>query len=328
MNLNETGMRTIAVWENGVFRKGFDSNDTISLSQSIFWPPGFVKPDKFQDCVVLSWNHSGDLDLYSYAYFQSGERQMCNYLQTRVVDSFTPESLASITLAMDNTCGVDPICPCKCGPEMINFQNIDAGIFEIWVNYYSDSGLEHFDPLVTPHEPALVQVFSADCVNNAGQNASGLIDSISQSSSPIPSDAPTWWNVGKFVSPGPNGERLSWVSCKSDCYRAQDPRFRVDIGMMLAVNSEDIADAEVASVANVAIQKINDEQVLFPGFDISILTQDISSLQLRLKNSPELNYNNEASSLLDSLVSQNDFKVKNCSVFSVSLHSLHFLGRL
>eukprot|EP00960_Hanusia_phi_P015858 467414-Hanusia_phi.AAC.1 len=303
---NESGMTRLAVWESGVFRENFDTNQTISLTKSIFWPPGFVKPDKFQDCVVLSWNHTGDLDLYSFAYFQSGERQICNYLQHLVVDSFSPGSQASIHLAIDNTCGIDPICPCKCGPEMINFKNIDSGIFEIWVNYYSDSGLKHFDPADTPHEPAVVQVFSSDCVNNAGQNASGLIDSMSQSSTTIPTNAPTWWNVGKFVSPGPNGERLSWVTCESECYRVEDPRFKVDIGMMLALNSLD--DSEVSSAAKVACQKINDEQILFPGFEISILTQDVTSLQIQLKNNMNLNYEQEALSLLNALTSQNVFK--------------------
>ena len=173
--------------------------------------------DTNQDRIVLSWDYDQiqDLDLGVYAKFASGSVAFVNWEDDK--RTFEHEG-STIALDLDN-----PDEDGNVGPETIRFEGIKMGTFEVWVNLYTREGPDvFFTPALVAQSPATVSVLCHDCVDERGQSVQGFVASVTQSAANVPATA-LWWKVGNFVAPGPNGKRLQWIKCASECYDNNGP---------------------------------------------------------------------------------------------------------
>jgi len=126
----------------------------------------------------------------------------------------------SIGLDIDNQIGL-------LGPETTNFRGLEGGIFEVWIDHYTNT----FTRENVGATPATVDVFCFACLNSAGQPRSGLVSSITQTKSSVPMDGAKWWKVGEWKSPPDPGPwsamvTLQWKTCTSNCYSDSEPGSR------------------------------------------------------------------------------------------------------
>jgi len=172
----------------------------LRLSMLKYLPEG-------QDRVVLSWDHSGDLDLWIDATWGSGEWDYVGYLQPNAGDGDQ-----SIALDLDSRAGAD-------GPESTLLKGISAGgSYEVWVNVYewADAG-DTFTEESINSNPATVDIFCSDCYDEHGVRFAGMVKSVTQSAATFDRTGAAWWKVGEFTDLAGHSLR-QWKTCTSNCY--------------------------------------------------------------------------------------------------------------
>jgi hypothetical protein len=160
-----------------------------------------------QNRVVLSWDHSGDLDLWIDAMWGSGDWSYIGHLQKNAGDSDQ-----SITLDLDSRAGA-------LGPETTRLEGISSGgSYEVWINVYEwAESQDKFNKESISSNPATVDIFCYSCLDDLGYARTGRVQTIIQAPSDIPPQGVTWWKVGEFKSVS-GSTRLRWQTCMRDCY--------------------------------------------------------------------------------------------------------------
>jgi hypothetical protein len=159
--------------------------------------------------VVLSWGHSGDLDLWIHATWGSGDWDAIGWETPG--QTAGDGGIANVTLDLDNQDGSD-------GPESVHLEGILSGKYEVWINSYAwGAGESKFRKDLVQFNPATIDIYCSSCRSGNGSVFHGLLASITQSAFDIPSEGASWWKAGEFrTSPAPAS--LQWEVCTSGCY--------------------------------------------------------------------------------------------------------------
>jgi len=165
-----------------------------------------------QNRVVLSWAHSGDLDLESYYNHPTRGLQRVYYANT--VAEF--EAGTSVALDVDNGNGL-------LGPETISFQDLsnmaEGKIVMVWVKHFSGT----YTRALVSATPARVDVYCHSCkLQYVDGTKAGYVTTVEQVSGDVPTAGAKWWKVGQYqiVAAG-SGRVAEWQSCKGPtCFRS------------------------------------------------------------------------------------------------------------
>ena len=165
-----------------------------------------------QNRVVLSWAHSGDLDLESYYNDPTRGLQRVYYANTFA--EFEPPS--TVSLDRDNGNGL-------LGPETISFQDLsnmtEGKIVMVWVKHFSGT----YTRSLVSATPAKVDVYCHSCkLQYVAGTKQGYVTTVEQDSGNVPIAGVKWWKVGQYqiVAAG-SGRVAEWQSCKGPtCYKS------------------------------------------------------------------------------------------------------------
>jgi uncharacterized protein YfaP (DUF2135 family) len=165
-----------------------------------------------QNRVVLSWAHSGDLDLESYYNHPTRGLQRVYYANTFA--EFEPPS--QVSLDRDNGNGLQ-------GPETISFQDLstmpEGKIVMVWVKHFSGT----YTRSLVSATPAKVDVYCHSCkLQYVDGTKQGYVTTVEQVSGDVPVAGVKWWKVGQYhiVAAG-SGRVAEWQSCKgTTCYKS------------------------------------------------------------------------------------------------------------
>jgi len=173
------------------------------------------------DRLVLSWPHSGDLDMWVFA--TDSADNIKGSVGWRYDETTGTFGSTAVSFDKDQTSGLD-------GPEVISFSNMAGFTFQVWVHYYTSSKV--FEETTVMAEPATVDVYCSQCHDSNGKTVEGLATSITQDYSMIPSGGRDWWNVGHFLAPSGEGAgmRVQWKTCRGQsCYSNLPAGYQGDI---------------------------------------------------------------------------------------------------
>ena len=100
------------------------------------------------------------------------------------------------------------------GVETTQFMNMDSGTFEVWVNHYDNT----FTSTQVLDNPATVDVYCYQCLDDSGQQKAGYVRSVTQNAADVPGEGRNWWKVGEFTWPS-GAVRAKWTTCDTECYK-------------------------------------------------------------------------------------------------------------
>jgi len=135
-----------------------------------------------QNRVLLRWGHTADLDLW---VVNGDDRNQISYW-SNLGDSIAMGS-GSVTLDKNVLSGP--------GIETTQFNDLDGGQIEVWVDYY---GGRHVESRATEF-PASVDVYCDSCVYNTA-TYKGYVTTVTQNPSNLASGGRRYWNVGHFAA--------------------------------------------------------------------------------------------------------------------------------
>ena len=155
-----------------------------------------------QDRVVLRWGHSEDLDLWVY-----DKSDLKKKVGWSILDKSASFAGGTMTLDVDVTNGP--------GVETTQFKSVSSGTIEVWVHHFAAL----FTTIQVGTDPATVEVYCYQCLDDSNQERAGYVISVTQNSTGVPSEGQKWWKAGEFTWPSGSGSvRAKWTTCVTDCY--------------------------------------------------------------------------------------------------------------
>ena len=193
-----------------------------------------------QDRLALRWSSDADLDMWIFIRDPASGGAvgaLRGSVGWQYGKSVYSSDGVSINYVHDSLSGFS-------GPEIIDMQGAAGGVFEVWVNMFSEGSDATYSKEDVQMYPASVDVYCFQCHNNSmTAPVYGGVGSIQQNYADIIDNTRSWWKVGEFIAPSSlsSSVRLQWVTCLQNCYYADGPAPRVGSGTaeMTAKNSVD-----------------------------------------------------------------------------------------
>ena len=174
------------------------------------------------DRLLLRWNSEVDLDLWLFVRDPPGQDGAAGALRGSVGWDYGKNTLTvgqtTMEYLVDSENGLT-------GPEVTGLSNAAGGVYEVWVNIWSEEGDSVFTKEMVQLKPATVDVYCYQCHNSNGQMRNGGVGSFSQDWNTVPDPGMAWWKVGEFIAPSTLSTqmRMQWKTCKFPeiCYVTQ-----------------------------------------------------------------------------------------------------------
>jgi len=174
------------------------------------------------DRTLLRWLSEEDLDLWIFVR-DPPSGGSAGSLRGSVGWEYGKDQLAvgstSIKYQQDSLNGIED------GPEISSISGGAGGVYEVWVNIWSEDG-RSFTKEMVQTSPATVDIYCFLChYVNSGvtQVKQGGVGSFTQDWNDVPDTAVKWWKVGEFIAPSTvaSAVRMEWKVCTENCYQVE-----------------------------------------------------------------------------------------------------------